>query len=191
VKKVGYLLSTEAGPVGERGIFYDYILAGNGVFIRAENHLIKATVAVSEATIRGLQPLQESVELRHGRIPQYVYNLALSTLMANPYREQLVAVGWDGAYRLKLPTQENGESWIKYQTLPDTVLLFHSHGLMSAFFSHTDNRDEQGLGLYAVAGRLDRLIPEVNMRVGVYGYFAPLKFSEVFDVHAGQPIHAI
>jgi hypothetical protein len=56
---------------------------------------------------------------------------------------------------------------------------------MGAFFSATDNRDEQGLGLYALAGRLDRLIPEVNMRVGLYGYFAPLKFSEVFDVHAG------
>ena len=185
MKKAGYLFNTEAGPVGERGIFYDYILASNGVFVRAENSLIKATVAVSEATIRGLQPLQNSVELRHGRIPQYIYDLALSALMVNPYREQLVAVVWDGSYRLKLPTQENGECWIKYQTLPDTVLEFHSHGLMSAVVSMTDNRDEQGLGLYAVAGRLDRLIPEVNMRVGVYGYFAPLKFSEVFDVHAG------
>ena len=185
MKKVGYLFNTEASPVGERGIFYDYILAGNGVFVRAENYLVKATVAVSEATIRGLRPLQESVELRHGRIPQYIYHLALSTLMVNPYREQLVAIVWDGSYRLKLPTQENGECWIKYQTLPDTVLEFHSHGLMSAFFSTADNRDEQGLGIYAVAGRLDRLIPEVAMRVGVYGYFAPVKFSEVFDVHAG------
>jgi PRTRC genetic system protein A len=185
VTKVGYLFNTEFGPVGERGIFYDYILAGNGVFIRAENHLIKATVAVSEATIRGLRLLQGSVELRHGKIPQYIYDLALSALMANPYREQLVAVVWDGAYRLKLPTQENGDCWIKYQTLPDTVLEFHSHCLMGAFFSHTDNLDEQGLCIYAVAGKLDRLIPDVNIRVGVYGYFAPLKFSEVFDVHAG------
>jgi hypothetical protein len=56
---------------------------------------------------------------------------------------------------------------------------------MGAFFSHTDNLDEQGLCIYAVAGKLDRLIPDVNMRVGVYGYFAPVKFSEVFDVHAG------
>ena len=185
MKKVGYLFNTEAGPVGERGIFYDYILAGNGVFVRAENSLIKATVGVSEATIRGLQPLEQIVELRHGRIPQYIYNLALSALMVNPYREQLVAVVWDRSYRLKFPTQESGECWIKYQTLPDTVLEFHSHGLIGAFFSMTYNLDEQGLGLYAVAGRLDRLIPEVNMRAGVYGYFAPLKFSEVFDVHAG------
>ena len=106
MNKAGYLFNTDSGPVGERGIFYDYILAGNGVFIRAENSLIKATVAIAEASIRGLQPLQEKVELSHWRIPQYIYNLALSTLMINPYREQLVAVVWDGSYRLKLPTQE-------------------------------------------------------------------------------------
>jgi PRTRC genetic system protein A len=185
VKKVGYFFNTEAGPVGERGIFYDYILAGNGVFIRAENPLIKATVAVSEAAIRDLWPLQNSVELRHGRIPKYIYDLALSALMANPYRERLIAVVWDEGYHLKAPPQEAGDCWIKYQTLPDTVLEFHSHGLMSAFFSMTDNRDEQGLCIYVVAGKLDRLIPDVNMRVGVYGYFAHVKFSEVFDVHAG------
>ncbi len=185
MNKAGYLFNTEAGPVGEKGIFYEYILAGNGVFIRAENHLIKATVAIAEASIRGLQPLQEKVELRPGRIPQYIYDLALSALMVNPYREQLVAVVWDEGYHLKVPPQEAGECGIKYEKLPSTVLEFHSHGLMGAFFSHTDNLDEQGLCIYAVAGKLDRLIPDVNMRVGVYGYFTPLKFSEVFDVHAG------
>jgi len=188
VRKVGYLLNTEDGLIGERGIFYDYILAGNGVFIRAGNPLIKATVAVSEATIRGLQPLQGvqgGVELRHGRIPRHIYDLALSALMVNPRLELLVEVVWDEGYHLKAPPQEAGECSINYQPLPDTVLEFHSHGLMGAFFSTADNRDEQGLCIYAVAGKLDRLIPDVNMRVGVYGYFAPVKFSEVFDVHAG------
>ena len=185
MKKVGYLFNTEASPVGERGIFYDYILASNGVFVRAENHLIKATVAVSEASIRGLQPLQEKVELRHGRIPRHIYDLALSALMVNPRLELLVEVVWDEGYHLKAPPQEAGECSINYQPLPDTVLEFHSHGLMGGFFSMTDNRDEQGLCIYAVAGKLDRLIPDVNMRVGVYGYFAPVKLSEVFDVHAG------
>jgi PRTRC genetic system protein A len=185
VRKVGYLLNTEAGPVGERGIFYDYILAGNGVFVRAENHLIKATVGVSEAAIRGLQPLQDSVELRHGSIPRHLYDIALSLLMVDPGKERLVAVVWDEGYHLKVPPQEAGECWIKYRTLPDTVLEFHSHSMMGAFFSHTDNLDEQGLCIYAVAGKLDRLIPDLNMRVGVYGYFAPVKLSEVFDVHAG------
>jgi PRTRC genetic system protein A len=187
VKRVGYLINTEAGPVGEGGIYYDYILAGNGVFIRAENHLIKATVNIVEASVRGIPPLQQSMKLSHGRIPRRIYDLALSTLMADPYREQLAIIAWDEGYRLKVPQQEVGECRIRYQTLSNTVLEFHSHGLMEVFFSTTDDRDEQGLCLYAVAGRLDRLIPDVSMRLGVYGYFAPVRFSEVFDdgVHTG------
>jgi PRTRC genetic system protein A len=58
----------------------------------------------------------------------------------------------------------------------------HSHGSMKAFFSFTDDRDEQGLRLYMVVGRLDTLLPEVELRLGVYGYFATLNIDEVFGV---------
>jgi PRTRC genetic system protein A len=181
VKRVGYLINTESGLVGESEIYYDYILAGNGVSLKAENHLIKATITIAETAIRGLQPLQQRVEISHGLIPRYIYDLALSTLMADPYEERLVAVLWDEGYHLKVPEQEAGECSIRYQTLPDAVLEFHSHGLMDAFFSMTDNRDEQGLCIYAVAGRMDRLIPDVNLRLGIYGYFAPVQLSEIFN----------
>jgi len=53
---------------------------------------------------------------------------------------------------------------------------------MRPFFSGTDDQDEQGLRLYMVVGRLDTLMPEIEMRVGVYGYFAPILLNEVFDV---------
>jgi PRTRC genetic system protein A len=58
----------------------------------------------------------------------------------------------------------------------------HSHGHMKAWFSGTDNTDEQGLRLYMVVGRLDTLLPEVELRLGVYGYFIPLSVEDVFDV---------
>jgi PRTRC genetic system protein A len=183
MQKVGYLVNTDAGPTGEKGIFYDYILAGNGVFVRAENALIKATISISEpVTIRGLPPLQQSVELKHGRIPGHLYELALSVFIADPRREQIVVVVWDGEYHLRVPVQQGTECSVHYETLPATVAEIHSHGMMSAFFSGTDNQNEKGLCLYGVVGNLDRLIPEINMRIGVYGYFEPLNFSEVFSV---------
>jgi len=55
----------------------------------------------------------------------------------------------------------------------------HSHGNMRAFFSQTDNADEQGARLYAVIGRLDSE-PEMRLRVGVYGYWHPLPLTAVF-----------
>lgn len=69
---------------------------------------------------------------------------------------------------------------MRYERLPSTVLDIHSHGTMRPFFSGTDDKDEQGFRLYMVVGRLDTLVPEVEMRVGVYGYFAPVQFEEVF-----------
>ena len=63
----------------------------------------------------------------------------------------------------------------------------HSHGRARAFFSATDDRDEQGLRIYGVAGRLDTPLPELRLRVGVYGHFAPVALGQVFTGNAARP----
>jgi hypothetical protein len=40
---------------------------------------------------------------------------------------------------------------------------------MPAYFSQTDDRDEQGGRFYAVIGRLDQDQPELVLRLGMYG----------------------
>jgi PRTRC genetic system protein A len=177
---VGYLLNTRAGLAGEPGLFYDYILAGNGLFIQARGPLLVARVNIAAVDVRGLAPVDEKVELTHGRIPMRLYNLVGSVMAVDRYRERFLAVTWEGEYRLREPWQDRGGDGVTYERLPDTVLDIHSHGMIEAFCSGTDNRDEQGLKLYAVIGRVDMLMPEVKLRVGIYGYFAPIEFEEVF-----------
>ena len=88
---------------------------------------------------------------------------------------------WDGrAYRLVVPEQEGTATRLKYTPPAGVVAEFHSHGSSRAFFSATDDRDEQGFRIYGVAGRLDTPRPELSLRVGVYGHFAPLDWSQVF-----------
>jgi len=181
MSNVGYRYLTERGAVGEPGLFYDYVVAANGVFISAENPLIKATVRVAEASVRGLRPMFTMVHLKNGRIPGALYHLAMSIFMADRHHEQYLAVAWDDAYHLRVPQQIGDAASVHYEKVPNTMLEFHSHGEMSAFFSGTDDQDEQGLCLYAVMGNLDRLIPDVEMRIGVYGYFDKLRPSEVFS----------
>lgn len=180
MKPVGYLFNTREGLAGEPGLFYDYILAGGSLFVRARSPLLAAMVRIAHAQVRGLASLEEAVELPKGRIPRSLYNLVLSVLTADPWHERYLAVTWDGEYHLRMPPQEGGGSGVNYERLPSTVLDIHSHGAMSAFFSGTDDGDEQGLRLYMVVGRLDTLWPEVELRVGVYGYFAPISVEEVF-----------
>ena len=182
MRPVGYLLNRGEGLAGEAGLFYDYILAENGLFIQARNPLIKGVVCISPVEIRGLSPLEERIELVHGKIPQHLYDLSLSVLMASSDREQYLAITWEDEYRLRIPGQDRNGASVKYESLPSSVMDIHSHGPMGAFFSSTDNSDEKGLRLYMVVGRLNTLLPEVEIRLGVYGYFVPLCVEEVFDV---------
>jgi len=180
MRPVGYLLNTKEGLEGEPGLFYNYILAQNGLFVRGESPLLTAAVCIAPADVRGLSPLAEEVRLSKGRMPRSIYDLALSVVTADRYHERYLAVTWEGEYRLRVPWQSGGSSGVEYEVLPNTVLDIHSHGAMRAFFSGTDNRDEQGLRLYMVVGRLETLFPEVRLRVGVYGYFSEVTWEEVF-----------
>ena len=181
MRPVGYLINTERGPEGNPGLFYNYVLAQNGLFIRAESPLIAATISIAGAYIRGLSPLREEIKLKKGKIPKGLFELALSALWADCYREKYLAITWEGKYRLRVPAQVGESGSVEYEVLPNTILDIHSHGTLGAFFSPADDQDEQGLRLYAVVGRLDRLIPEVKLRIGVYGYFAPIRLEEILD----------
>lgn len=178
----GYLLNTRGGLTGEAGIFYDYIFAGNGLFVRAQNPLLRVTACISPVKIRGLAPLEEELVLTHGKIPRALYDLAVSTFIVNSSWEQYLAVTWEDQYHLRIPSQARDSASVRYDILPSTILDIHSHGTMDAFFSGTDDEDEQGLRLYMVVGRLDTLLPGVEIRLGVYGYFVPINFWEILDV---------
>lgn len=180
-KPVNYLTNSLNGLDGESGVFYDYILAGNGIFMRAKKAHLAATMCIAPQVVRGLAPLEAKVQLLHGKIPIYFLNLALSILCTKPYIEQYLAITWKDSYSLGLPPQSQTAASVTYETLHGAVLDIHSHtGGVPAHFSSIDDHDEQELCLYAVVGGLRDLCPTVELRLGVYGYFMPLKKEDIF-----------
>lgn len=183
----GYLLNTPGGPVGERGTGYDYVLAGNGLFIEARVPLLAARVAVAWCNVRGLAPLEPYVRLANGPVPAVLLELAVNHMWSYPDEEMYLAIVWDGdghRYSLKQPPQERSAIRVQYEVLPGTVLSLHSHGRMDPFFSHTDDQDEQGLLLSMVLGEVRPDMsgpPLARVRVCAYGYFSPVAAREVFD----------
>lgn len=182
MKPAGYLLNKKEGMSGEPGLYYDYIVAENGLFIRAQNPLIRATALITPVEIRGLSPLREEIELVHGKIPGRLYDLSLSILAENSEVEKYLAITWEGEYRLSAPEQKGAALSVEYNMLPSLVMDIHSHGSGIAFFSIIDDADDQGLRFSMVVGKLNTLLPDVEFRLGVYGYFAPMRAGEVFDV---------
>ena len=179
---VGYLVNHNDGLAGAQGIGYDYVLGSGGLYVQSESAHLTARVPVAPCTVRGLAPVAEKVELAHGPIPAGLFELGLGWFQDDPDTERFFAVRWDGrSYLPVVPPQLGTATSLAYAPPAGVVAEFHSHGRSRAFFSKTDDGDEQGFRIYGVAGRLDSDRPELSLRVGVYGHFAPVEWSRVFD----------
>ncbi len=184
MKPVGHLTRYETGLFGERGTHYSYITAGNGVWIEAEGPLLAARIPVAPGTIRGLAPDIQQLVLRHGRIPNYIWQKAMTQLTASISTELFIAITCiDGQYEVVRPEQDRDASHVKYQLVEGTILDMHSHHQMPAFFSTTDNADETGFQVYCVLGGIgvaDRS-PQVHLRVGIYGHHWSIPWDSMFE----------
>ena len=178
---VGYLVNTRAGLTGDPGIGYDYVLAANGLYVQAESESIQARILTAQAGVRGLADSGEQLRLRHGPIPAGILDLGLEWFRATTDTERIFTVLWDqGRYRTVVPAQAGSAGSLRYTPPKGVILEVHSHCRMNAFFSDTDDSDEQGFHIYGVVGRIDRERPQLSLRVGVYGHFAPVRWEQVF-----------
>ncbi len=68
------------------------------------------------------------------------------------------------------------ERYIHYMDL-------HSHNIMPAFFSATDNADEKAARVYIVVGRLQDTQPQIIARISCSGYFQSIPLESVLEVY--------
>ena len=174
-------------------IFYQYVIAQNGVFVRAENEFVAACIKVASlngptTTIRGLQPLASWVRLKLSKLPSALLTTALAdaqaSVRANQLDETLSYVVWrNGRYHLIRPNdQQASPTSVVSQTveLGETVVMdMHSHGAASPYFSPTDNRDEARLRFYGVLGNVNTS-PRWLFRLGIFGYWLELSQDALF-----------
>ena len=180
---VEYLVARDGVPT-RQGLAFDYLLAGDGVYLVAGNDALDVRVPIAGCNVRGLPPVYPACTLKHGRLPQWIWDAIVWAAHVGfmNRREVLLAVSFDSSagYRLVVPPQVAGPVRVVYRPPTAAVLEVHSHGPHPAIFSSTDNRDEQGLRLYGVIGGLDTDRPEIALRVGAYGHFLPVPWETVF-----------
>jgi PRTRC genetic system protein A len=181
---VDYLVARDGLPP-RSGVGFDYVLGGDGLFAVVRSAHLELRVPVAPCRVRGLPPVHAACTLVQGRIPAALWGdlVRAARVRAMAGQEVPLVVAWEPAtgYRVLRPPQVVGADRVLYRPTPGSVLELHSHHRMAAYFSRTDDADEQGLGLYAVVGRLDADRPEVVLRAGCYGHFLPLPWESVFD----------
>jgi PRTRC genetic system protein A len=171
---------------------YQYVFATTGVYLRAESRFFDVLLPLAPLPIRGLAPLQPHFVLKVPRLPDWLLAAVLldSRRVRRPdggLNEALYHFHRDGAgVRVVKPAQRATATGVvgAEGNASKVFLDLHSHGNMPAFWSTTDNYDEQGFRVYGVIGRLDER-PDIRLRLGVYGYWFPLPVKLLFDGTGG------
>jgi len=189
---ITYIIHHQTPLPANDALAYQYIMAGNGVFLRAENRFVSAIVPVARCQIRGLAPLERQINLKIPRLTEQllavVVDDACQTRALNGrLQEALYHVHHTGRTACVVkPRQETSAAHVASFSGgdPDIMLDLHSHGNTPAFWSTTDDADEVGFRFYAVIGQLGEA-PEILLRLGVYGCFLSLPVTVLFTGSAG------
>lgn len=167
----------------------EYVVHAGGLLIRAEDARLEALVAVanSRQPLTGLALVQPLARLQGPRVPEaWLLSILASARRAMPAEAmyQLVAglsgPEAHGGWGCARPRQVANATSVTFQDTCDAAVDLHSHNSMAAFFSSTDDADEQGFRFYAVIGKLDTPRPQIAVRVGVYGHVMRVPALTVF-----------
>lgn len=164
---------------------YAYILAGNGVFVRAVRPGLEALIPVLCDHIAGLPALIPRVHVTRP-VPANLLLAALNWSKEALPNEALFWFNLGEKWSVHMPAQRRGRGRVAPLDPGDkkgtsALIDLHSHARMPPFFSPADDRDEQGFRIYAVLGNLQNT-PSIRVRVGVYAHFYDLPASSVFEL---------
>src|SRR5688572_22848352 len=141
---VEYLVARDGVPF-RKGLAFDYLLAGDGVYLAASNDALDVRVPIAGCDVRGLPFVYPACNLKHGRFPQWIWDGIVWAAHAGYMvgREVLLAVTFDPnlGYRLIVPPQVAGPVSVVYRPPTGAVLELHSHQAHPARFSPIDDRD--------------------------------------------------
>jgi len=137
-----------------------------------------------------LDACTEGLTLTIPRMPAAVLASLIDRCRAALPQECLLNVYWNPArqgFEIDAPLQEASPAHVAtadatdpYDPAHPRVLQVHSHGTAAAFFSATDDADEQATGCYGVLGHLDQPVPSMAWRFACGGRHVPLATTDLF-----------
>jgi len=184
------LAETDTLPAINPASLYEFVIAGNGIFVRARRCGLEAMIPISMCEIRGLQPVEPYIRLEVGKVPLICMQAILAEFQSDLPNESLVWVRLeDKKWKMIKPEQIADENSVHPVDPFDpagiaALVDVHSHDTMEPFFSTKDDKDETGFRIFAVFGLLDTQ-PCVMARVGIYGYYWRLDACDIFVLPDG------
>lgn len=159
------------------------IWAGNGIFRSVKRIEFTAIVLHHQVNTPCLPELTQDFKLLVPQVPQDQVKKIIDRVNEHATLEQLFYLYWRAtSWEVIQPEQEcTPSSCVSLEQYPEpAVIEIHSHGAMGAFFSSTDDREENGCRISTVIGRRNNQL-EINSRVCVHGLFLNVPTDAIFE----------
>lgn len=191
-KLVGHRIAERQNEAIEVALF-EYLLAGNGLFVRAKRREFSVTLPLCTEKVSGLPNASTGIVWNKPKVPAALWQAILhhsrNTPSAASFKEEVYLIYWDNVLsRWQWRPSGRERSWAS--TLADDSLAeyaeccieLHTHPPGALNFSGADDRDELGkFRIFAIlidAGGK----PKIRFRCGVYDHLIPIPAAWVGEM---------
>ncbi len=188
------IAASENDPI--EAALYEYLLAGNGLFLRAKRKEFTVSLPLSREKVSGLPNVQVGISWEKPRVPASLWRDILEharlTQTSASFKEELYLIYWDkilDSWQCRAAGREHSTaSTIADDTLPeyaDCCIELHTHPPNALHFSRADDRDELGkFRIFAILIDVHDK-PKIRFRCGVYDHLVPILSDFVGEIPDG------
>lgn len=176
---------------------FEYLMAGNGLLIRAKRREFSVCLPVCRESITGLPAVESGIVWHKPKIPEFIWREILENARAGSdsiqFREDVYVVFWHQAscrWHWKNVSRERDYARTiaddRLSEYGEACLELHTHPPGANHFSLADDRDESGkFRLFGILIDIHSPHPKVRFRCGVYDYFAQIPAAFVSEMPEG------
>lgn len=194
-KLVGHRIATcENDPID--AALFEYLLAGNGLFVRAKRKEFSVCLPLSVQRVSALPNASIGISWARPSMPaslwQEILQHARQTHSSPNFKEEVYLIYWDkvlSEWQWRASGRENNwASTIADDTLPEYAeccIELHTHPPGALHFSRADDRDELGkFRIFAILIDVHDK-PKIRFRSGVYDHLVPIPAIWVGEMPEG------
>lgn len=189
-----YIISNQVPPI--QAIKFEYLLAGNGLFIRAKRNEFSVCLPLCQVSVKGLPDAHSQITWHKPPIPSRIWQEirvnAREDSDSAEFKEDVYVVYWheqNSEWNWKnIGRKRNYASTIADDSLEEyseACLEIHTHPPNANHFSQMDDKDEQGkFRIFGILIDVHSANPKVRWRCGIYDYFVNIPANGVGEMPA-------
>lgn len=194
-KLVGHrIAASENDPID--AALFEYLLAGNGLFVRAKRSEFAVSLPLSRQKVIGLPNTRTGISWKRPRIAASLWHEILSHAQnehtSSSFKEEVYLIYWNRlreAWQWRASGRKNTwASTVANDTLPeyaDCCIELHTHPPGALNFSGADDRDELGkFRIFAILIDVHDK-PKIRFRCGVYEHLVQIPSVWVGEMPQG------